>query len=148
MASLTENDLKSSYKHFSSRNFPFEDEIVEVIPPNGIAYSDRDTWLQNLYLLTSKGYYIQVNEFFGDNVVPMDYDEEQPYARFLRGVLDIAYVYAYNSEISETLSLIKRLLKEGKLCTFKCKKGRYAGRYSFAWTLPWYSWIAAEFRNN
>lgn len=148
MIRLTEAELKATYKHFSLRKLPFEDEIVSVVHSQGIPYCDRDIWLNHLYLITSKGYYIQVSEFFSDNVIPASYDDEQPYVRFLRGVLDIAYVYAFNAELSETLNFITKLLKEGKLCASKATRGKYAGRYSFKWTLPWYSWIPAEYRNN
>lgn len=107
---MNSEELKDKYKHFSIRNFPFQDTIIDAIPEKGIPYSDREIWFKHIYLLTSKGYYIQINEFFNSNAVPYDYDEQQPYGKFIRGVGDIVYCYAFNSEVANTISFIKNLL--------------------------------------
>ena len=145
---MNSDELKDKYKHFSMRDFPFQDTIIDAIPEKGIPYSEREKWFNHIYLLTSKGYYIQINEFFNSNAVPYDYDEQQPYGKFIRGIGDIVYCYAFNSEIADTISFIKNLLSKGMLTVCKVRKGRFEGRYSFLWSLPWYSWLSAEYRNN
>ena len=57
---MNSEELKDKYKHFSIRNFPFQDTIIDAIPEKGIPYSDREIWFKHIYLLTSKGYYIQI----------------------------------------------------------------------------------------
>lgn len=145
---MNSDELKTNYKHFSLRKLPFQDTIIDAIPEKGIFYSDRETWFNHIYLLTSKGYYIQVCEFFNSNAMPANYDEQQPYGRFLKGVEDIIFCYAFNSEIAETIKLIKNLLSKGTLTVSKIRKGRFEGRYHFSWSLPWYSWLFEEDRNN
>ncbi len=53
---MNSEELKDKYKHFSIRNFPFQDTIIDAIPEKGIPYSDREIWFKHIYLLTSKGY--------------------------------------------------------------------------------------------
>jgi hypothetical protein len=140
MAWLTETEMKTRYRHFSLRNFPFEDTIIDVIPSDGVRYADRKEWVTNLYLLMSKGYYIKCTEFFGPSAVPIS-EEEFPYQYFLRGALDLTYCIAYANEMEDALTYVKNILSRGKIIVFKYINGVYAGRYSFEWMERWYSYL-------
>ena len=147
MAWLKESEMKSRYRHFSQRNFPFEDEIIDVIPSENVMYSDRKEWVTNLYLLMSKGYYIKCTEFFGPSTVPVS-EEELPYQYFLRGELDLTYCIAYGNEIEDALQYIKNILARGKIIVSKRSSGAYAGCYSFNWLETWYSWLPERYLQN
>ena len=47
---MNSEELKDKYKHFSIRNFPFQDTIIDAIPEKGIPYSDREIWFKHIYL--------------------------------------------------------------------------------------------------
>ncbi len=145
MAELKDYELKSRYTHFTKRKMPFEDTIIDVIPNSNIDYvwSDTKEWLYNLYLLTSKGYYLQCRELFSSIAEPLDY--YQPYQYFLRGVLDMAFCYMYTSDERQTLDYIKSLLSKGKITV--CKNDD-TGKYLFLWCKVYYSWIPEEYWNN
>lgn len=140
------NEIEMKYKHFTERKTPFEDEIIDVIPDTnwGINYSDRDRWLKNLYFITSKGYYIKYTDFYASNVNLNDETGNKIlFNIYLDGVLKAASVYAFYAEIENTIRFIIKCLAYGKICVSK-----YQNKYKFIFTLPYYSWIDAEDRNN
>ena len=49
--SATQNELNQKYKHISLRTYPFEDEVVDVLPCKGLYYSE-DYWVENLFFIT------------------------------------------------------------------------------------------------
>ena len=148
MYRVTEEEVRKKYKHFTERRMPFEDNIVEVLASKNINYSYRWDFLKSIYLITSKGYYLTYKDICGPNSHCQD--EEQPYDVFLDGVIKCAYCYAFNVELEETLHYIHRLLSIGKICVnnFYIRHQKYEGHYTFTFTVPWYSWIPEESRNN
>lgn len=144
---MTELEIKNRYKHFSERKIPFEDEIVEIIPNDKIPYYDREEWLKNLFFVFKKGYYIRYKDFYAANT-HHEKSDEQPFAIFLDGILKIAYVYAYNSQVESTIHLILKILSEGNICVTKYISGEHFGKYNFCFSLPYYSWISREEKEN
>ena len=148
MDRYTEEEIRKRYKHFSERKMPFEDSIEEVLASDRYYYSDRWNFLKSIYLITSKGYYLTYNDICGSHSHCEDL--EQPYDVFLDGVIKCAYCYAFNVEMEETLHYIRKLLSVGKICVsnYYIKHQKYEGYYHFHFTVPWYSWIPEESRNN
>ena len=134
-----DNDITAQFKHFSLHSMPFQESIVDVKSSNEIEYSNRIEWLSNLYLITESGHHIQCKEICKSNNFNTKFneDEDQPYEVFLDGVLRISWVYAYNAEYKQTLSLIKKLLGKGKLTV--TRDGR--GGHHFFFSDYGYSWI-------
>lgn len=85
--------MATSYKHFSERKIPFEDEIVDIVEAENIPYWDRKRWIENLSFILKRGYYIRYKDFYSSNT-HYEEDDNQPFAIYLDGVLKIAYVYA------------------------------------------------------
>lgn len=139
-------DFFIKYKHFTKRKMPFEDEIVDVVASSNVNYSDRWEFLKSINLITSKGYYLTYSDICGENAFCDP--ETQPYDVFLEGAIKCAYPYAFNSEIDSTLRFIKDILSKGKISVSKIERGPHVGKYSFDFTLPWYSWISSECRDN
>lgn len=133
------NEITSQFKHFSLHSMPFQESIVDVKCSNEIDYSNRIEWLSNLYLITESGYYIQCKEICKTINFNSKFDkyDDQPYEVFLDGILRMSWVYAYNAEYSQTLSLIKRNLGNGKL-TVTCDDRNI---YHFWFSAYGYSWI-------
>lgn len=138
--SLSDNEITSQYKHFSHHSMPFSDSIIDVKIHKGTCYSDRYEWLSNLYLITKSGYYIQCKEIcktnnFGSNFSTND---DQPYEVFLDGILRAAWVYAFNTDCGNTLSLIKNTLQKGELTIIRNKNN--SNLYHFLFSEYGYSW--------
>lgn len=144
---MTEFEMITSCKHFSERKIPFEDKIVDIAEAENIPYWNRKEWIENLSFVLKKGYYIRYKDFYSANT---HYDEEdnQPFAVYLDGVLKIAYVYAFNSDKEDTIKLILEILSKGIICTTKYIRGKHIGKYHFSFSLPWYSLISKEEREN
>ena len=146
MEMYSEEEIRKKYRHFSERKMPFEDKIVEVLPSNKAYYSERWGFLKSIYLVTSKGYYLTYDDICGDN--SFCDEDTQPYDMFLKGVIMCAYSYAFNAEMEETIHYIERLLSVGNITVIKYIKGKYQGGYSFKFSLPWYSWLPKDSRDN
>lgn len=134
MELLSEEKVHLKYRHFSECNIPFEDTIKEILPSNRYPYSDRWNFLKSIYLITSKGYYLNYRDICNNN--NLNYDDEQPYSIFLEGAVECAYSFAYTEEMEATLSFIRGILSKGKLTVTY-----YKGKYGFLFSLPWRSWI-------
>ena len=135
-------EIRQTYKHFTERNVPFEDEIIDIIPQTGVSYSERWDFLKSLVYVTSKGYYFTYEDVFGNNA-HHDPKEHQPYEIFLEGALKCVYPYAFNAEVSSTLNTLFKILSLGKISV-----GKYDGKYSFTFTLSYYTYLPHEYRNN
>ncbi len=150
MRRITEEELCKKYRHFTERNFPFEDTIVDVYALKHVPYSDRWSFLKSIFLITSKGYYIKYEDICG----PYSHCDAdvQPYDIFLEGTIKCAYSYAFNASIDDTLIFIKNILSTGKICVSRYYDYRerhfVMGHFQFKFSLPWYSWIAENDRNN
>ena len=57
----TESDIIRWFKPFDMIQAPYEDEIKDIWYDERIPFSEREQWLNNLFLITSKGYFIQVS---------------------------------------------------------------------------------------
>ncbi len=148
MKTITEEKLSKKYKHFTQRDFPFEDTIIDVYASDNVPYSERWDFLKSIFLITSKGYYLRYKDICG----PYSHCDEdtQPYDVFLKGAVECAYCYAFNAEIDETLNYIKKILSAGKICVcrYYSKHQVIEGHFSFNFTLPWFSWLSEEQRRN
>ena len=141
--------MDERFTHFSYRKVPFEDTITNIYIKKGIAFSDRTDFLHNLYFVTSKGYYFKYQDF----KEPTSYCDCQsafskPFIKYLDGILDAAWVLAFNSTPEAIIQFILRNLKEGKISCGKCSVGLDAGKYGIDFILPWVSYLAPEDRNN
>lgn len=149
MKKMTTTELFANYKHFSERNVPFEDDIVDIVVDEKTPYSEREKWLDNLYFVLGKGYYIKCSDFFADNVY---YDKDgyvtQPFTIFMEGLLKIAYVYAYNSPLADTRNAMLKLCSLGRLNAFKYEKGPHLGDYKFLFSPHGYSYVPYKYINN
>ena len=94
--SATQNELNQKYKHISLRTYPFEDEVVDVLPCKGLYYSE-DYWVENLFFITKKGYYFTNSDILKDSY--WSFDDHQPYAEFLIGIAKIAKVVKFNADV-------------------------------------------------
>ena len=104
--------ISQNYKHFFERNFPFCDEIVDIIPLVGVHYSDRWDFLKSLIYVTSKGYYFTYDDVFGQKAIH-DLKASQPYESFLEGALKCMYPFAYEVEKEITLKALFKILSLG-----------------------------------
>lgn len=134
------NEIALQFKHFSLHPMPFSEAIVDVKYAKGVNYSDRYEWLSNLYLITESGYYIQCKEICrnGHWATYFNDDDNQPYDVFLDGILRTSWVYAFNNDLEDVLSFIKRTLDMGELTIYKNKNN---GSYHFKFCRYGYSWI-------
>lgn len=138
--------LDKQYKHISLRTYPFEDEIVEVIPTEYLFYSE-DYWTDNLFFITKKGYYFTNDDILKDSV--WQSDDNQPYAEFLIGIIKIANVIRVNEEnINSLLKLILSIASQGKITGTIYKSGPYAGKKHYSYCQYGYTWIGTEYANN
>ncbi len=148
---MTETEMLKSYKHFSERKIPFEDKIIDIVRSDNIPYSDRKRWIENLSFILEKGYYIRYKDFYAENTHYDENDNEgdfQPFPVYLDGVSKIAYIYAFNASVDQTISFMLSILSKGIFCVSKISWGKHAGKLHFTFSLPWYSWIGSEYRNN
>ena len=139
--SLSENEIRLQFKHFSNHSMPFSDSIVDVKILKGTCYSDRYEWLTNLYLITKSGYYIQCKEICKTRNFGSDFsiNDNQPYEVFLDGILRTAWVYAFNTDCGNTLSFIKNTLQKGYLTIIRNKNN--SNLYRFMFSEHGYSWV-------
>jgi hypothetical protein len=126
--SMNMYEIHQKYKHFSERNFPFCDEIIDIFPIAGVNYSDRWDFLKSLVYLTSKGYYFTYDDVFGQKAIH-DPKTSQPYESFLEGALKCMYPYAYEVEREITLKALIKILSLGYV--YVNKRG---DKYSFTFS--------------
>lgn len=139
-------ELDKQYKHISRRTYPFEDEIIEVIPTEYLYYSE-DYWLDNLCFITKKGYYFTTNDILKDSV--WQSDDNQPYAEFLIGVMKIAKVIKFNeASIESLLKLILTIVSRGKITGTIYKSGPYTGKKHYSYCQFGFTWIGSEYDDN
>lgn len=144
--SRTKKELDKQYKHISLRTYPFEDEIVEVIPTEYLFYSES-YWTDNLFFITKKGYYFTNDDILKDSVWQLD--DNQPYAEFLIGIIKIANVIRVNEEnINSLLKLILSIVSRGKITGTVYKSGPYAGKKHYSYCQFGYTWIGSEYWDN
>lgn len=147
MGRTTDELIDKKYTHISRRNIPFEDTIIEVYAKAGVEFSKRYEFLHTLYFVTSKGYYFKYSDLI-EPIAYNDANEDYPFQQFLNGILDAAWVLAYHSNPDDIIRFIKRNLESGMLHCRKVQKGVHAGKFYFLWTLPWYSYLWPEEREN
>ena len=141
--------MDERFTHFSYRKVPFEDTITNIYIKKGIAFSDRTDFLHNLYFVTSKGYYFKYQDF-KEPTSYCDYQSafSKPFIKYLDGILDAAWVLAFHSTPESIIKFILRNLKEGMISCGKYSVGPNSGKYEIDFTLPYYSYLAPEDRNN
>lgn len=140
----TKKDLDLKYKHISLRTYPFEDDIVDVLPCIGLYYSE-DYWTDNLFFITRKGYYFTKSDILDSH---WESDDEQPYAEFLIGITKIANIIKFNEDISPLLNLIRTIVTHGKISASKYNRGPFTGMTHYKYCHEWYTWIGTEYKNN
>lgn len=120
----TSNDeINQKFLHFTQAVFPLEDEFKEVVWSNKkVFFSERENWLKNLSLVTSKGYYIKVSDIIPTLFMVTTKEKSDSFDIYLDGILKAAYCFAYNGEYKETLRFILDLLNKGKIQIFKSNK--------------------------
>ena len=143
--SATQNELNQKYKHISLRTYPFEDEVVDVLPCKGLYYSE-DYWVENLFFITKKGYYFTNSDILKDSY--WSFDDHQPYAEFLIGIAKIAKVVKFNEDINPLLHLIRTIVSYGKISASVYIRGPHAGMKHYSYCHFGYSWIGNQHRNN
>lgn len=144
--SITKKELDQKFKHISLRTYPFEDEIVEVIPTKHLYYSEN-YWTDNLFFITKKGYYFTNDDILKDSV--WQSDDNQPYAEFLIGIIKIANVIRFNEEnINSLLKLILSIVSRGKITGTVYTSGPYTGKKHYSYCQFGYTWIGREYWDN
>ncbi len=138
----TRASIETQFKHISLRNYPFEDNIIKIIPTKGLFYSE-DYWLDHLFYITEKGYYFTNDDIF--NSIP---DENQPYADFLRGILKIAKVVKFNEDFDEMPKFILSIMKHGRITGISYTQGYNTGKKKYLYCHRYYSWIGSKYRDN
>lgn len=139
----TELDIIRWFKPLNTIQVPYEDEIRDIWYNERIPFSERAQWLNNLFLITSKGYYIQVSVIVSSNGDMTDYVnmEGQPYSVFLRGAIISTFIFAYNSTPRSTLAFLLNILKSGKITITKYIRGIKIGQFHFSFCNHGYSYI-------
>lgn len=141
--------MDKKYIHFSYRNTPFEDTITAVYAKVGtikFCCSDPYEFLHSLYFVTSKGYYIKYEDFAKSMAYQNNGDF--PFIKYLNGIIEAAKVLLYHASADKIVRFIASNMNEGMLYCTKAVKGDFAGSYFFNWTLPYYSYLSPEDRNN
>ena len=148
MELVNDEIMDKKYIHFSNRNTPFEDTITAVYAKAGTTRisSSRDELLHNLYFVTSKGYYIKYEDFAKS--MAYQYNGDFPFIKYLNGIIEAAKVLLYHASADKIVRFIANNMNEGMLYCTKAVKGDFAGSYFFNWTLPYYSYLNPEDRNN
>ena len=142
----TKKELDKQYRHISLRNYPFEDNIVNVIPTKGLYYSE-DYYLDHLFFITEKGYYFTNEDILGNDSV-WSKDDHQPYAEFLKGIIKISKIVSFNEEFEELPKFILSIMKHGKISATKYLQGPNMVKKNYSYCHRYYSWIGSEYRNN
>lgn len=114
---LSIQEVQAKYLHISKHTLPFETKIVNVIPQDGINFSDRWKFLKGLFYIVEDGYYFQYDDVCS-GTIKID-QEGQPFDLFLDGALRCAYSYSFCSSISETTAFLISIITEGFLCISK-----------------------------
>ena len=139
-------ELDKKYKHISLRNYPFEDEIVDVLCTKYLFYSE-DYWEDNLFFITKKGYYFTNDDILKNSAWKSS--DNQPCAEFLIGIIKIVRVIKYNEEsISRLLKLILHIASQGKITGTIYRSGPYSGMKHYSYCQYGYTWIGSEYDKN
>ena len=132
--------LREEYKyiHVLDARLPFQVSIAEVIRTDGIYYS-RSDWATNLIMITTNGIYIPFSIVLA--TLPWADSDEQPYSKFLQGIVDIITVMMYNEDIEEVLKLANTIIKKGEIACYRLTSGPWAGKLQFSFCKYGYKWF-------
>ena len=119
---LSKEEIDAKYRHVSLHQLPFETEVIEIIPPKGINFSDRWKFLKGLFFVVKEGYYFQYTDVC-HGIIDLD-QEGQPFDIFLDGSIRCAYSYAFTSSVESTIAFLMGILSEGRIFIGKDKHDR------------------------
>ena len=117
---------------------PFQDDIVDVIATDGIPYSDSN-WEKNLIIITKSGKFIPFSTILSSE--QWQNNDEQPFHKLIKGLIDIIAVVKYNEDNNEVLKLARNILQVGLIEVATYTNGYLAGKQRFMFSRRGYRWF-------
>lgn len=121
-------------------DFPthFQENIVDVIATDGIPYSDIN-WVKNLIIITGSDKFIPFSLILASE--QWQKEDEQPYFKFVKGIIEILSVVKFNEDKNEVLKLAKSILQIGLIEGTTYTSGYLAGKQKFLFSKMGYRWF-------